>query len=299
MARIRSIKPEFWSDAKIADLPKATALFFIALWNFADDQGIIEDDSRSLALRIPMYRSQDIEKMLNALWRVGLIKRSSGCHQCLIAGSTQCQRYSNDAPSQGGKGGLDHRSGCDGLVLVTGWAHQKIDKPRDGKWKGQDIEWITYSGAEKPRESSANVRRKDRIGSDGSGSDRIVPTGSKEPAGTEGKSISSQVWDAYSEAYREKYGVEPLRNATVNSQIKHFVGRVPASEAPAIAAFYLTHSDYYYVKNRHPVGAMLKDAEKLRTEWATGNRSTTAAARSADQMQGVQSQMERVLRGEL
>ena len=72
MARIRSIKPEFWVDEKIAKLPKATALFFIALWNFADDQGIITDDPRQLSLWIPIYRSQDVHKMLNALFEAGL-----------------------------------------------------------------------------------------------------------------------------------------------------------------------------------------------------------------------------------
>lgn len=127
--------------------------------------------------------------------------------------------------------------------------------------------------------------------------ERTVPAGSVEPAGAE--TVSTRVWRAYSGAYRDKYGVEPLRNATVNAQIKAFVARVPGDEAEAIARFYLTHADWFYTKNRHPVGAMLRDAEKLRTEWATGVKSTSAEARSADQMQGVRSQMERVLRGEL
>ena len=39
MARIRSIRPEFWSDAKVGKLSLAARLLFIALWNFADDEG--------------------------------------------------------------------------------------------------------------------------------------------------------------------------------------------------------------------------------------------------------------------
>jgi len=39
MARIRSIKPEYWSDATIATFDYFTRLFYIALWNFADDEG--------------------------------------------------------------------------------------------------------------------------------------------------------------------------------------------------------------------------------------------------------------------
>lgn len=39
MPRIRTIKPEFWSDPTIATLDFFTRLFYIGLWNFADDYG--------------------------------------------------------------------------------------------------------------------------------------------------------------------------------------------------------------------------------------------------------------------
>jgi hypothetical protein len=39
MARIRSIKPEFWCDATIATFDFFARLFYIAMWNFADDEG--------------------------------------------------------------------------------------------------------------------------------------------------------------------------------------------------------------------------------------------------------------------
>ncbi len=37
--RIRTIKPEFWSDEKIAPLPSLARLVYIGLWNLADDEG--------------------------------------------------------------------------------------------------------------------------------------------------------------------------------------------------------------------------------------------------------------------
>ncbi|MHC1766140.1 MAG: hypothetical protein AB9869_17870 [Verrucomicrobiia bacterium] len=37
--RIRTIKPEFWQDKKVASWPCYTRLFFIALWSAADDYG--------------------------------------------------------------------------------------------------------------------------------------------------------------------------------------------------------------------------------------------------------------------
>lgn len=41
MARIRTIKPEFWEDEKLAKLPVNARLLFIGTWNFADDNGAL------------------------------------------------------------------------------------------------------------------------------------------------------------------------------------------------------------------------------------------------------------------
>ncbi len=41
MARIRTIKPEFWEDEKLAELPVYARLLFIGTWNFADDNGVL------------------------------------------------------------------------------------------------------------------------------------------------------------------------------------------------------------------------------------------------------------------
>jgi len=39
VARIRSVRPETWSDSKFAALSYGARLLFIALWNYADDYG--------------------------------------------------------------------------------------------------------------------------------------------------------------------------------------------------------------------------------------------------------------------
>jgi hypothetical protein len=41
MARIRTIKPSFWTDEKIGKLSWGARLLFIATWNLADDEGIL------------------------------------------------------------------------------------------------------------------------------------------------------------------------------------------------------------------------------------------------------------------
>ncbi len=95
---------------------------------------------------------------------------------------------------------------------------------------------------------------------------------------------TAPTWAAYSDAYRNRYGVEPVRNAKVNGMLAQFVRRVPAAEAPDIAAYYVRHPGAYYVQRMHAVDALLRDAEKLRTEWATGRRTTQAAARQSDRL---------------
>lgn len=96
---------------------------------------------------------------------------------------------------------------------------------------------------------------------------------------------SAATWDAYSVAYLSRYGVEPTRNATVNGQLAQFVTRVPQAEAPQIAAFFVKHNKAFYVSSRHAVGALLRDAEGLRTEWLSGRTVTDTEARQADRTQ--------------
>jgi hypothetical protein len=106
---------------------------------------------------------------------------------------------------------------------------------------------------------------------------------------------AAETWQAYSAAYRQRYGVEPLRNAKVNGMLAHFVGRVPHDEAPAVAAFYVGHNKQLYNSARHCVDLLLRDAEGLRTEWATGSKVTETSARQADRTATTGDQVERLL----
>ena len=99
------------------------------------------------------------------------------------------------------------------------------------------------------------------------------------------KSASALTWDAYAEAYAQRYHVAPTRNAKVNGQLANFVERVPAEEAPAIAAWFVSHQRRWYVERCHSVDCLLRDSETLRTEYATGRRGTTAQAIQADRTQ--------------
>ncbi len=78
MARIRTIKPEFFTSLTIADLTPEQRLTFIGLWTNVDDEGRCVDDPRLIKAAIwPLddRTSADIESDLRALTEASLITR--------------------------------------------------------------------------------------------------------------------------------------------------------------------------------------------------------------------------------
>lgn len=104
----------------------------------------------------------------------------------------------------------------------------------------------------------------------------------------------AETWDAYSQAYQDRYGVAPVRNAKVNSQIAALVDRLGAEEAPLVSEFYLSHNGARYMQACHSTDCLLSDSSKLRTEWARGRKVTRLEVKSAEQVDGVREQIERV-----
>lgn len=96
----------------------------------------------------------------------------------------------------------------------------------------------------------------------------------------------SPVWDAYESAYESRYKTKPVRNAKTNSLCTQLVKRLGADDAPEVARFFLSHRDAYYSKRGHPLTSLVADAEKLRTEWATGRLITSGDARAGELRQG-------------
>lgn len=92
-------------------------------------------------------------------------------------------------------------------------------------------------------------------------------------------------WTAYATAYRERHSVAPVRNAKVNANVRQIVQRLGHSEAPLVAAWFLTVNERYVVQNMHDLGALLAKCEAYRTQWATGRQVTEEAARQTDKTQ--------------
>lgn len=78
MARTRSIKPGFFDNDVLGDLPPITRLLFIGLWCIADRDGRLEDRPRKIKKAILGYDDVDsdaVDSMLQALHSAGFIIR--------------------------------------------------------------------------------------------------------------------------------------------------------------------------------------------------------------------------------
>ncbi|HMW57593.1 hypothetical protein [Accumulibacter sp.] len=100
MARIRTIKPEFWASEQIMDCSPNARLLFIGMWNFCDDAGIHPASPKTLKAEI--FPSDDIsaskvEDLVGELIAQGLLERYEVAERP--------------------------------YWVVTGWHHQRIDQP--------------------------------------------------------------------------------------------------------------------------------------------------------------------------
>lgn len=105
MARIRSIKPEFFVSAQVADCSTTARLLFVGLWIFADDAGRHPANCKQLQMEVfpgDAFTNAEIRSWIDELITQGLVIEYEAEHEA------QMQVY----------------------WQVTGWHHQKIEKPR-------------------------------------------------------------------------------------------------------------------------------------------------------------------------
>lgn len=106
MARIRTIKPEFWGDPKTARVSRDARLLFIGLLNESDDQGRQLGSPRKIAGTV-FPNDEDVTPKLIVRWlgeleRVGFVKRYTveDVAYLLIVGFTSHQKVSHPSPSR-------------------------------------------------------------------------------------------------------------------------------------------------------------------------------------------------------
>lgn len=73
MARIRTVKPEYWTDERVGECSVSARLLFIATWNFADDHGGLDRSSKQLKAQAFPYDNIDCEPLVQELLNNGLL----------------------------------------------------------------------------------------------------------------------------------------------------------------------------------------------------------------------------------
>ncbi|QDG65827.1 hypothetical protein NIBR502772_06000 [Pseudarthrobacter sp. NIBRBAC000502772] len=76
MARIRTIKPDFWTDGNMVKLSPFARLLYIGMWNFTlCDHGHVADDAMKLKLQILPMDNVDIDALLAEIMNQGRVVR--------------------------------------------------------------------------------------------------------------------------------------------------------------------------------------------------------------------------------
>lgn len=77
MSRIRTIKPEFWTDEDIVEITPLSRLAFIGLWTVADREGRFRWNPRRLKVVVLPYDDIDFSSVLDELEKSGLIYKTN------------------------------------------------------------------------------------------------------------------------------------------------------------------------------------------------------------------------------
>ena len=149
MPRIRSIKPDFWDDEKLAKMSLQANLLFIGMWNFADDNGVIRASAGWIKAQIFPHRGQI---------RVNAVQKwLSECKQHTLVIPFE---FNNEAY----------------LLIKNFHRHQRIDRPQPSKVPLSTLQKILDEFDESStsdRRSFAAGEGRDRIGRDGMGSEFV------------------------------------------------------------------------------------------------------------------------------
>jgi uncharacterized phage protein (TIGR02220 family) len=101
MARMRIVKPEFWTSDQVMELSRDARLAFIGLWNFCDDAGIHTANVKRLKAEVfpcdDDLSSVGVRALVDEMIKHGLV--------------------------------IEYEAEGEAYWLVTGWHHQKIDQP--------------------------------------------------------------------------------------------------------------------------------------------------------------------------
>jgi len=191
MARIRSIKPQFWTSEQVAECSPNARLLFIGLWSFSDDGGVHPANSARVKMEVfpsDSFSRDDISALINELITVDLLS------YYLVDGR--------------------------GYWRVSGWNHQKIDQPTY-YYPGPD--GIIPKGPERRRptpESSPNKKTLSKCSPQEKEKEKEKDTKKTCPKSDKGTKVRADQESGFNEFW-EVVAAKVKRKKALESWIKH------------------------------------------------------------------------------
>jgi hypothetical protein len=136
VARIRTIKPEFFTSEQVVECSPTARLLFVGLWCFCDDYGIHPASPKRLKMEVfpgDSMTDEEVAALIDELIQSGLLRFYTVAEQ--------------------------------DFWVVTGWRHQKIEKPTR-RYPGPEeaTEKIDDQSSNTQRPLDDSSRRKGREG---------------------------------------------------------------------------------------------------------------------------------------
>ena len=171
MARIRTVKPDFWKHEELSELPEVVHMFAAALLNYSDDEGFFNANPKLIKAELFPLRepSMNVHGMLSELSKIGYIKLYKG-----VDGKT----YGH---------------------VVNFLEHQKVNRPQASKYKGL-IEFTEQSLIDHEQLTAGKERKgKERKGTLSGDNEKKV---SEKPK-TKYTEQFEHLWKTASDLYRK------------------------------------------------------------------------------------------------
>jgi hypothetical protein len=282
MAKIRTVKPELFRHEGLYELESASGLpvrlSFAGLFTACDREGRFKWRPRELKLDVLPFDQLDFSRVLDALLSRGfLIKYRVGDAWIGQIPTFTAHQVINNKERASVLPSIEQADEYIDAQVLESSAIDLIDLTRDAR-----VDDASLTPLNKDQGEGKGSGRELEV--EGKGLQRVNASRPAKPK-TENQQANGETWQAYADAYFNRYGTEPVRNASVNSQIANVVKRVGIESAPGVAAYYVGMNRAFYVQKLHPVGLLLADCESIHTQWATNRQVTDTRARQIDQTQ--------------
>lgn len=252
------MKPEYWMDGKIRRLSDSSALFFIALWNFADDYGFFVCDTLELSLRCPRWRPQSLHKMLCSLSVHGLIRVCWSLH----------------------------------VAQIVSWEHQKIKDRRASKWNGVEIKWddvpINAQGSDRKRPVL------DRIVKDSKGEE--LRKGEASPPTLKAPDGLQSVIALYCELWKSKYNSprSPDLGGKEIGILRRLLKEHGEPRTRLLLEAYLQMPDSWFLTKTHDLATLSTNKAKVSLFADSGKMVTRREVQHIDDSLAIANQLRRI-----